>query len=603
MPGTPAAVAAEGVVTGMGKVTLVGAGPGDAGLITVKGLKKLKTCDVVIYDRLSSDDLLKEVKEGCILVYVGKKPGAHSMKQEEINRVLVEYGRNYADVVRLKGGDSFVFGRGGEEILALEEAGIPYEVVPGITSSIAVPEQAGIPVTHRGIARSFHVITGHTMNQLPTEGERHLTGEEDTANAMLETGKLTDDYETLAKLDGTLVFLMGLSNLEKIAERLLRYGKAPRTPAAVIANGTTPYEKTVRGTLSDIAKRAREADLASPVVIVIGETAALHFKMEHSGPVKKYGMIGTARTMENFQQALQEAVSVQRAVELQGNETWDGQKAWGAAEVIPLIEMQVCGTEHVAELEQEMEHIPDYDWILFTSKQAVESFFQTLQRKSVDIRNLAGCRFGVIGQGTGKALEVHGIRADFMPEQADAEAFARQLAGQFARRTDGEKDAASDEPCVLGPDASEQEIKRRIHVLIPRAAQGNPVLGEILREAGMEVCEIPVYDVVGKSYGNFSRAAELKNFVFFSASGVRAFFAEMAAQSRKLPAGSRCYCIGHQTRRELERAIANTPQNAGGGMPQIITAGEQSVEGMPQIITAAEQSVDGLVQVILEDME
>lgn len=516
----------------MGKVTLVGAGPGDAGLITVKGLEKLKTCDVVIYDRLSSDELLGAVKEDCILVYVGKKPGAHSMKQEEINRLLVEYGQKYADVVRLKGGDSFVFGRGGEEILALEKAGIPYEVVPGITSSIAVPELAGIPVTHRGIARSFHVITGHTGHELSETGVTHIT---DDAAGTYPTATMTDDYETLAKLDGTLVFLMGLSNLEKITEQLLRYGKAPDTPAAVIANGTTPYEKTVRGTLSDIAERVRTAGLESPVVIVIGETAALHFKMENDNAVQRYGMIGTARTMEAFRQALS-----------------------GIADVVPLIEMQVCGTEHIAGLEQEIGHIPDYDWILFTSKQAVETFFQTFYRRKADIRNLAGCRFGVIGQGTFKALEEHGIRADFVPEQADAETFARQFAGQTAG----------------------QEQKQSIRVLLPRAKQGNPVLGEVLREAGMEVCEIPVYDVVGKSYENFSRAAELQNFVFFSASGVRAFFAEMEKRNMSIPAGSSCYCIGHRTRWALEQAFVKMPQSGGMGMPQIITAKEQSVEGL-----------------------
>lgn len=522
----------------MGKVTLVGAGPGDAGLITVKGLEKLKTCDVVIYDRLSSDELLGAVKEDCILVYVGKKPGAHSMKQEEINRLLVEYGQKYADVVRLKGGDSFVFGRGGEEILALEKAGIPYEVVPGITSSIAVPEMAGIPVTHRGIARSFHVITGHTRYELPEKDVKHTVDETD-AEGMIATDTLTDDYETLAKLSGTLVFLMGLSNLEKIAEQLLRYGKAPDTPAAVIANGTTPYEKAVRGTLSDIVERVRAAGLESPVVIVIGETAALHFKMESDRAVWRYGVVGTERTMEEFRQALS-----------------------GMIDVVPLIGMQVSETEQVRTLEEKIVHIPEYDWILFTSKQAVDTFFGVFCRQKTDIRSLAGCRFGVIGQGTLKALEEHGIRADFVPEQADAETFARQFAGQTAG----------------------QEQKQLIRVLLPRAKQGNPVLGEVLRETGMEVCEIPVYDVVGKSYENFSRAAELQNFVFFSASGVRAFFAEMGKRNMSLPAGSSCYCIGHRTRWALEQALAKMPQSGGMGMPQIITAKEQSVEGLVQKI-------------------
>lgn len=539
----------------MGKVTLVGAGPGDAGLITVKGLEKLKTCDVVIYDRLSSDELLGAVKEDCILVYVGKKPGCHSMKQEEINRILVEYGRKYADVVRLKGGDSFVFGRGGEEILVLQEAGIPYEVVPGITSSIAVPEMAGIPVTHRGIARSFHVITGHTRYELSEKEIKHTAGETDAAG-MIATDTMTDDYGTLAKLSGTLVFLMGLSNLEKIAEQLLRYGKAPDTPAAVIANGTTPYEKAVRGTLSDIVERVRAAGLESPVVIVIGETAALHFKMEDDRAAWRYGMVGTARTMEAFRRALP------------------------GMDAIPLIEMQVCETEHIRSLEEAAAHIPDYDWILFTSKQAVDTFFGVFCRQKTDIRSLAGCRFGVIGQGTFQALEEHGIHADFMPEQADAENFARQFARQFAQHPAGQEMTLAGGRDIPEQTGTEQEKKQPVRVLIPRAKQGNPVLGEILREAGMEVCEIPVYDVVGKSYENFSEAAGLQNFVFFSASGVRAFFAEMGKRNMSLPAGSSCYCIGHRTRWALEQALGKMPKSGGLGMPQIITAKEQSVEGL-----------------------
>lgn len=520
----------------MGKVTLIGAGPGDAGLITVKGWEKLKTCDVVIYDRLASEELLNAVKEDCVRVYVGKRPGAHSMKQEEINQVLVEYGKKYADVVRLKGGDSFVFGRGGEEIQALQEARIPYEVIPGITSSIAVPEIAGIPVTHRGVARSFHVITGHTMYDLHTEDAEST---------------VTDNYETLAKLEGTLVFLMGLSNLGEITAQLLRFGKSANTPAAVIAKGTTPYEKTVRGTLSDITVRVQEAGLESPVVIVIGETAEFHFKMEENGGGKKYGMTGTARTMEAFRRALSERAAV----------------------AVPLIKMRVCGTEQIGELEQELEHIPDYDWILFTSKQAVDTFFQTFFSRQADIRTLGGCRFGAIGQGSFDALSEYGIYADFMPERADAESFARQFARHYAQHN-----------AVNNAQHNAGEMRGQ-RVLVPRARQGSPVLGKILREAGMQVREIPIYDVTGESYENFSEIPEIRDFVFFSASGVRAFFSELAERKMKVPAGSRCYCIGHLTSRALEKAVAETDADS------------------ISIITADEQSVAGLVQKIAENMD
>lgn len=541
----------------MGKVTLIGAGPGDAGLITVKGLEKLKTCDVVVYDRLASEELLDVVKEDCVFVYVGKKPGAHSMVQEEINQVLVEYAGKYKEVVRLKGGDSFVFGRGGEEIMALQQAGIPYEVIPGITSSIAVPEMAGIPVTHRGVARSFHVITGHTKEGLHTE---------DAESTM------TEDYETLAKLDGTLVFLMGLSNLEKIVEQLLRYGKAADTPAAVIAKGTTLHEKVVRGNLSDIHARVQQAGLESPVVIVIGETAALHFKMEGSRAKHRYGVIGTDRTMEAFRQALQERVG-------------------DAARTIPLLKMQVCNTEQIRKLEEETTHISDYNWILFTSKQAVEAFFKTFYGKREDIRKLAECCFGVIGQGTFDALLEYGIHADFIPRKADAESFAREFSEKIGNRNRTD----------------------RIKVLLPRAKQGNPMLGKILKETGLKVCEIPVYDVVGKSYRNFSQVTELREFVFFSASGVWAFFAELAERGMHLPSGSRCYCIGQLTRRALEAAIAESNLEKASAANEAVreyagaygmdTEGVIREHGASGIwIEAADvQSVEGLAAKIAED--
>ena len=242
----------------MGTVYLIGAGPGDPELITVKGLKRLQTCEVVIYDRLASFQLLDEVKEDCVKIYVGKEAGQHSKTQEEINQIMVTYAKKYEHVVRLKGGDSFVFGRGGEEIEALKKHNIAYEVVPGITSAIAVPEMAGIPVTHRGMSQSFHVITGHTSSLDHT---------------------LTDNYEVLAKLEGTLVFLMGLGNLAKIADQLIQHGKAVTTPVAVISNGTMIHQTTIRATLGTILDLVHEKEISSPAIIVIGQTAGLEYVM------------------------------------------------------------------------------------------------------------------------------------------------------------------------------------------------------------------------------------------------------------------------------------------------------------------------------------
>lgn len=542
----------------MGKVTLIGAGPGDASLITVRGLEKLKHCDVVIYDRLASEELLDVVREDCILVYVGKKPGAHSMRQEEINRVLVDYGGKYDDVVRLKGGDPFVFGRGGEEILALAEAGIAYEVIPGVTSAIAVPELAGIPVTHRGIARSFHVITGHTAE----EG-------------------VTDDYESLAKLSGTLVFLMGLSNLEKITAELLHYGKLPGTPAAVISEGATPYERIVRGTLSDIAERVRAAGLSSPVIIVIGEVAEFSFRWMHdrrgsdSGiaergaagesvtvmaaenaaaaaeETERYGVVATPRTLAAFRRRMEEA----------------------GKRIVPLVTMQTRRLEAYDMLKEKITKLCDYDWVLFTSKQAVELFFEAVRECGIDIRALAGCRFAVIGRGTKEALKEHGICADFLPTYADTETFAGEFAVAFLGETSEKKGKES----AVCADAG-----GHMRILFPHAEQANPMTAELLREAGADVTELSVYDVEGKRCGDLSRLFELSDFVFFSASGVRAFFDEVKRGGYAIPEGCRFWCIGNPTREALGRELSSLRQN--GTDYAVYVAVEASIDGLAKRI-------------------
>lgn len=238
-------------------VTLVGAGCGAYDLMTIRGLNVLRSAEVLIYDDLLDERLLAHVSESCEQIYVGKRDGRHSMKQEEINALLVEKGRSGRRVVRLKGGDSFVFGRGGEEVLALREAGIPVRVVPGVSSCIAVPEQAGIPVTHRGLSGSFHVMTGHTAA---------------TQDGLPEESRL----RALAALDGTYVFLMGFHRLEAIADKLMEYGKPAATPVAVIHGGQgAAHTKAVRGTLADIAAKVQASDIETPAVIVIGDTAGM----------------------------------------------------------------------------------------------------------------------------------------------------------------------------------------------------------------------------------------------------------------------------------------------------------------------------------------
>jgi uroporphyrin-III C-methyltransferase len=237
-----------------GLVSLIGAGPGDPELITVKGLRRLRAADVVVYDALASEDLLRECRDGAELIYAGKRAGAHSLPQDRINALLVEHSRAGRQVVRLKGGDPFVFGRGGEEAAALAAAGLPWEVVPGVSSAIAVPAYAGIPVTHRAAASSFAVVTGH---EDPTKPESRLR------------------WQALAQGIDTLVFLMGVGRLATIAEQLIAHGRSADTPAAVIRWGTTADQETVAGTLATIAADVERAGLAAPATLVIGEVVRL----------------------------------------------------------------------------------------------------------------------------------------------------------------------------------------------------------------------------------------------------------------------------------------------------------------------------------------
>ncbi len=239
----------------MGKVYLTGAGPGDIDLLTIKALRVIRQADVIIYDRLANPEILKEAKDGCAFVYVGKADSHHTLPQEEINEVIYRNALRHDVVVRLKGGDPFVFGRGGEEAIYLKERGIAFELIPGITSAIAVPEYAGIPVTHRGITVSFRVVTGH---EAPNKARSQIPWE---------------NYRS----DDTIVFLMGLHNLERIASKLIEIGKPADYPVAVISRGTTPEEKTVIGTLSDIYEKAK--DLPTPALIVVGEVVKLHDRL------------------------------------------------------------------------------------------------------------------------------------------------------------------------------------------------------------------------------------------------------------------------------------------------------------------------------------
>jgi uroporphyrinogen III methyltransferase/synthase len=369
-------------------VYLVGAGPGDPGLLTRRGEQLLRAADVVVYDRLASRSLLELAPAAAERVDVGKAPGRAAMSQDEINALLVARGGEGKQVVRLKGGDPFVFGRGGEEAEACIAAGVPFEVVPGVTSAIAAPAYAGIPVTHRGVATSVTVVTGH----------------EDPTKGTLDT-----DWEALARTGGTLVILMGAGHLEDIARVLVKAGRPPETPVAAVRWGTRPEQRTVHATLETIATAGVEA----PSAIVVGEVAALDFAWFEARPL--FGR----------------AVVVTRARE-QASELRVKLEALGA-EVVELPAIAIEPVDFA---------LPALDggWLVFTSVNGVDAFFDRgLMSRGLDARALGRVRIAAIGSGTAGALARRSVRPDLVPERFVAESLLDAFPAP----------ATTDEPVVI----------------------------------------------------------------------------------------------------------------------------------------------------------
>ena len=368
-----------------GIVYIVGAGPGDPGLITVKGADALRRADVVVYDRLSSPQLLDLAPAGAQRVFMGKEPDTPGAFQKEINRTLAAAALDGKTVVRLKGGDPFVFGRGGEEAAALRAAGVRFEVVPGITSAIAVPAYAGVPVTQRGVASAFTVVTG---SEDPSKPESAL------------------DWEALAKVPGTLVVLMGWRSLSGIVRSLLANGRSPGTPVAVTQWGTLPKQRTVAGTLSDIIAKGDEAGLTSPVVTVIGDVAGLRDELRwfDTGPL--FGM----RVLVT--RSRQQASVLGQLLTAEG------------AEPIELPTIEIAPLEDFGPLDDALERIGSYAWAVFTSTNGVDAAFGRLTEAGRDARWLGGVRVAAIGPATASALAHRGVAADYVPDTFTTEAVA-----------------------------------------------------------------------------------------------------------------------------------------------------------------------------------
>jgi len=407
-------------MTPVGRVILVGAGPGAPGLITVKGLYYLRRADVVLYDRLIGHALLNEAPSQAKLIDVGKIPRSSQNPQHEINRQLIEYARAGKLVVRLKGGDPFVFGRGSEELDACRAAGVACDVVPGISSALAAPAAASIPVTLRGVARHFTVLTAHE-----------------------ETGELPDyDFDALSKLD-TLVVLMGLRTLLSLTTRLIDAGRATDTPAATIASATTPAQRVVNGTLADIADRVEVAGLSSPVVTVIGAVAA------RADDVAAQADDVVNILNENSERDRAKRLTGRRVVVTQADTTSSNLhrllRAHGAEVVhCPLIAIE---TEQMTNLiSNAIDELRGgrFDWLVFTSVHGVRSFWSLLHAAGCDARTVGRARVAALGKGTAAVLSEYGLHADLVPKRA----LATELAGELIERI---KDERANEPRVLFP--------------------------------------------------------------------------------------------------------------------------------------------------------
>lgn len=468
-----------------GKVYLIGAGPGDTGLITMKGIEALKEADVVVYDHLASPSLLNTTKDEAEWIDAGKFAGHHRMKQAEIEELLIEKAMEGQTVARLKGGDPFIFGRGGEEALALTAAGIEYEVIPGVSSAYSAPAYAGIPITHRGKASSFHVITGH---EDPAKGESSL------------------DYDILAREEGTLVFLMGLSKLHQISERLIANGKDAHTPAAVIASGTTARQRCVTGELGRIAAISEKADIQPPAILVVGDVVSLKKEIDwqQAGSLSGKKILVTAT--EIIAEPLAEKI----------------RKLGGEPVVMSLISVRA---EKMYGLKEVLVR-PGKRWLVFTSRNGVRFFFEQMKKERIDIRILGICRIAVMGAGTRRELENWGCYADLLPEQSCSESLAKALC---------ENVQYDEEICLF------------------RAEEASDVLIKRLREKQYRVVDIPTYrtEIMWKKRELLREMLEdVDAITFCSASAVSAFV--QMTEGHDLVA--KTICIGPVTAQAAKKA-------------------------------------------------
>ena len=474
-----------------GKVYIIGAGPGDAGLITIKAIECLRLADVVIYDNLVNEELLKYAPIHARIIYAGKKGGDHTLSQDRINELLAKEARGGSTVARLKGGDPFVFGRGGEEAEVLAVEGIPFEVVPGVTSAIAVPAYAGIPLTHRGLTSTVAFVTGH---EDPTKDKSDI------------------DWQALSGI-GTLVFLMGVKNITQITEALIQHGKSPDTPAALIRRGTTPSQQVLAGTLSSIAGLARTNHFKPPAILVVGPVVNLRDTLRWFDTKPLFGK-GVVITRPERQ-----ADDLARLLAAQG------------ANPIAFPTISITQPADWSELDRALSQLESYNWMIFTSANGVHFFFERLRQKGMDIRDLKGIKIGCIGPATARQIEDRGIRVDLVPEEFIAEGLLKSFASM---NLSGKK--------ILIPRAS------RARDILPEGLKNQGASVDVVTayqtiQSGRKKEELSAYIDAGEV-----------DVITFTSSSTVTNFVEIMGEGFMLPAHVKIACIGPVTAATAEKA-------------------------------------------------
>ena len=536
-----------------GKVYLIGAGPGDPGLLTVRGKSILEKADVVVYDRLVSPGVLSLCNPKAKMVDVGKMPTHHKVKQSEINKLLVKFALEMpgATVARLKGGDPFVFGRGGEEALELVAAGVEFEVVPGVTSAIAVPAYAGIPVSHRGIATSFHIITGHEKE---VDSRKSEVGSDSVILSEVRSTKSKDpsqnlslDFENLAKCQGTLIFLMGIANMDFIARRLIECGKDPKTPLAFIEKGTTPNQRTVMATLETAGETIVRENVTAPAITImggvveLGKTLAWKKNLPLSGKrlvvtrAAKQSSGITARLTALGAEVIETPMIETRSLEKPQTECHPERSTVGAESKDPGLQGSV-----------DFKSLVNFDILAFTSTNGVESFFKQLFAAGYDVRVLAGKKIASVGKITEQKLLEFGIRCDYVPEDHTGEGLGlllREVVGKCEHvilseeRSSESKDLVESRILLLQGNLADDTLLK----LLPKATRWTVY-------ETLPVAELPDW--------KREAIASADAIVFASSSAVENFSSVIPAASSVIPAKAgisfdlcphTSFCIGRLT--------------------------------------------------------